>query len=139
MCSAPSPADTNPPHPRENLALPQHRSWPLHLLDCGGHAGIAQLHLQLQKALFPHGNPTSANSSPTLPPTWCPNDEDFSLDSLGLQRQGSEKRKRRKMGRAHSQTGSTLGSTGMPHPSLKPEGNPGTLKATPGQTGDGGL
>ena len=26
---------------RENLALPQHRTWPLYLLDCGGHTGIA--------------------------------------------------------------------------------------------------
>lgn len=71
-------ADTNPPHHRENLALPQH------LPDCGGHAGIAQLPPQLQKALFPRGNPTSANSSLTLPPTRCPDAEDFSLDSLGL-------------------------------------------------------
>lgn len=48
------------------------RSWPLHLLDCGGHAGIAQLHLQLQKALFPPWKPHVSEFLPDPAPNLVP-------------------------------------------------------------------
>lgn len=76
--------------------------------------------MQLQKALLPRGNPTSADSSPPRPPTPTlgPHGrrrQPHHLGSLGLSRQGREKEEEG-WGRDHWQACSTLYSARMPLP-----------------------